>query len=120
MAEARIFGHVWLESLVLAILLGDRDTQCVGRRAHNGKAVSTSVPNFCLKWRVVLLGASLSVTALKLAGLDLLGGIVAVVIVAIMLSYGIGRYSVCTIAWPCSWPAAIRSAATRQLLQWPR
>jgi len=90
LAEARIFGHVWLESLVLAILLGTaiRSLWTPGSQWQSGIDFSAK---FLLEVAVVLLGASLSVTALKVAGLGLLGGIVAVVMVAIMLSYGIGR-----------------------------
>jgi len=89
-SEARLFGHVWLESLVLAILLGTaaRSVWCPGLRWKNGIDFSAKT---LLEIAVVLLGASLSTTALKAAGFSLLGGILAVVIVAICISYGIGR-----------------------------
>jgi uncharacterized integral membrane protein (TIGR00698 family) len=90
LAEARIFGHVWLESLVLAILLGTAIRSLWAPSSQWQSGIDFSA-KFLLEVAVVLLGASLSVTALKVAGLDLLGGIVAVVMVAIMLSYGIGR-----------------------------
>jgi len=89
-AEARLFGHVWLESLVLAILLGTavRSLWTPGSHWESGINFSAKI---LLEVAVVLLGASLSATALKAAGFGLLAGIVAVVIVAISVSYGIGR-----------------------------
>jgi len=89
-AEARLFGHVWLESLVLAILLGTavRSVWTPGLHWENGIHFSAKT---LLEIAVVLLGASLSTTALKAAGFGLLSGIVAVVIVAICVSYVIGR-----------------------------
>jgi len=75
---------------VLAILLGTaaRSVWCPGLRWKNGIDFSAKT---LLEIAVVLLGASLSTTALKAAGFSLLGGILAVVIVAICISYGIGR-----------------------------
>jgi len=90
LAEAKIFGHVWLESLVLAILLGTAIRSLWAPSSQWQSGIDFSA-KFLLEVAVVLLGASLSLTALKVAGLGLLGGIVAVVIVAILLSYGIGR-----------------------------
>jgi len=89
-AEARLFGHVWLESLVLAILLGTavRSLWTPGLYWEHGIHFSAKT---LLEIAVVLLGASLSATALKAAGFGLLAGIVAVVIIAISVSYGIGR-----------------------------
>jgi uncharacterized integral membrane protein (TIGR00698 family) len=89
-AEARIFGHVWLESLVLAILLGTavRSLWTPGAQWESGINFSAKT---LLEIAVVLLGASLSATALRAAGLALLAGIVAVVVAAICMSYGMGR-----------------------------
>ena len=88
--EARLFGHVWLETLVLAILLGTavRSLWTPGARWQRGIDFSAKI---LLEIAVVLLGASLSATALKAAGPALLAGIVAVVVLAISISYGIGR-----------------------------
>jgi uncharacterized integral membrane protein (TIGR00698 family) len=90
LAEARLFGHVWLETLVLAILLGTavRSLWTPGTQWEHGIHFSAKT---LLEIAVVLLGASLSATALKAAGVGLLAGIVAVVIIAISVSYGIGR-----------------------------
>lgn len=89
-AEAHWFGHVWLESLVLAILLGTTVRSLWTPGAHWLGGIDFSA-KILLEIAVVLLGASLSATALKAAGLGLLAGIIGVVIVAISLSYGIGR-----------------------------
>ncbi len=88
--EARVFGHVWLETLVLAILLGTavRSLWTPGTRWQRGIDFSAKI---LLEVAVVLLGASLSATALKAAGPALLAGIVAVVVLAISISYGISR-----------------------------
>jgi uncharacterized integral membrane protein (TIGR00698 family) len=88
--EARVFGHVWLEALVLAILLGTavRSLWTPGDRWHAGIGFSAKI---LLEIAVVLLGASLSVAALKASGGGLILGIMAVVVIAIVLSYVIGR-----------------------------
>jgi len=88
--EARAFGHVWLETLVLAILLGTavRSMWTPGMRWQHGIDFSAKI---LLELAVVLLGASLSATALKAAGPALLVGIVVVVALAISISYGISR-----------------------------
>ncbi|QCP52883.1 putative sulfate exporter family transporter [Trinickia violacea] len=89
-AEAHLFGRAWLESLVLAILLGTaiRSLWTPGERWLSGIAFSAKT---LLEVAVMLLGASFSATALKAAGIGLLLGIVAIVIIAIGVSYGIGR-----------------------------
>jgi uncharacterized integral membrane protein (TIGR00698 family) len=88
--EHRLFGRAWLESLVLAILIGTavRTLWTPHARWRNGI-------NFCAKTvlevAVVLLGASLSAATVLAAGPALLAGIVVVVAVAIGASYGLGR-----------------------------
>lgn len=88
--EAGLFGRAWLEALVLAILVGT-----VVRTAWQPSQVWTGGIQFgaktLLEIAVVLLGASISTQTILAAGPALLGGIVAVVIVAICASYGIGR-----------------------------
>jgi uncharacterized integral membrane protein (TIGR00698 family) len=88
--EHRLFGRAWLESLVLAILIGTavRTLWAPDRRWRGGI-------NFCAKTvlevAVVLLGASLSAATIMAAGPALLAGIVVVVAVAIGASYSLGR-----------------------------
>ena len=89
-AERRVFGHVWLESLVLAILLGAavRTAWTPGPLWREGVVFSAKT---LLEVAVVLLGASVSAGAIMAVGPLLLVGIVAVVAVALAVSYGVGR-----------------------------
>ena len=88
--EVRVFGKPWLESLVLAILLGTalRSSLTLDRAFTPGIAFSAK---FLLEAAVMLLGASVSATAILENGPALIGGIAAVVFVAIGCSYAIGR-----------------------------
>lgn len=88
--EAGLFGHAWLEALVLAILVGAlvRTIWSPSQRWTPGIAFSAKT---LLEIAVVLLGASVSVGAIVSAGPLLLVGIAAVVVVAIAASYGMGR-----------------------------
>ncbi len=88
--EARLFGRAWLESLVLAILIGTavRSTLRPDDRFSLGIRFSAKT---LLEIAVVLLGASVSARAVMAAGPSLLFGIVGVVVAAITISYGIGR-----------------------------
>ncbi|WP_309491344.1 YeiH family protein [Trinickia mobilis] len=95
-AEAHLFGRAWLESLVLAILLGTlvRSLWSPGDRWLSGISYSAKT---LLEVAVMLLGASFSAAALEATGIGLLLGIVAIVIVAIGVSYAIGR--VLKLSW---------------------
>jgi len=88
--EHRLFGRAWLESLVLAILIGT-----AVRTLWTPDVRWRSGINFCAKTvlevAVVLLGASLSAATILAAGPALLVGIVVVVAVAIGVSYSLGR-----------------------------
>jgi uncharacterized integral membrane protein (TIGR00698 family) len=88
--QARLFGHVWLESLVLAILVGAqvRIAWTPGERWTSGITFSAKT---LLEISVMLLGTSFSAAALQAIGVKLLSGIVVIVIAAILVSYGIGR-----------------------------
>jgi uncharacterized integral membrane protein (TIGR00698 family) len=88
--EARLFGAAWLESLVLAILLGTlvRSLWTPNHRWHRGIDFSAKI---LLELAVVLLGASVSASMIASAGAAFLFGIAGVVIMAIAASYGIGR-----------------------------
>jgi len=90
LGETRLFGRAWLEALVLAILLGTavRSLWTPGHRWRSGIAFSAKI---LLEVAVVLLGASISASAIQGAGAGLLIGIVCVVAVAIPASYGLGR-----------------------------
>jgi len=88
--EARMLGRAWLESLVLAILIGTgvRTAWTPGKRWRPGI-------NFCAKTllevAVFLLGASISLQTIRAVGGELVVGIAAVVAVAIGASFAIGR-----------------------------
>lgn len=87
--ETVFFGHAWLESLVLAILLGSvvRTFYRLDARFDAGIHFGAKI---LLEIAVVLLGASVSAGAILEKGPALIGGIAAVVVV-IVASYGIGR-----------------------------
>jgi uncharacterized integral membrane protein (TIGR00698 family) len=88
--ETAIFGRAWLESLVLAILLGSavRTFLRVDQRFEPGIHTGAKL---LLEIAVVLLGASVGAGALLANGPALIGGIAAVVVIAIAVSYYIGR-----------------------------
>ncbi len=88
--ERRLFGAAWLEGLVLAILLGAVLRTCWTPAARWQPGIAFSARTL-LESAVVLLGASVSARTVLGAGPGLLGGIVAVVLLAIAISYGIGR-----------------------------
>jgi len=88
--EAELFGRAWLEALVLAIVVGTlvRTAWTPAQRVFAGISFCAKT---LLEIAVVLLGASLSVSTIMAAGPGLLVGIAAIVMVAIMASYGLGR-----------------------------
>lgn len=88
--EARVFGHTWIEPLVLAILLGAliRLVWTPGSRVTPGINFSAKP---LLEVAVALLGATVSAQALAAAGVPLLIGVVAFVIAAMVGGYAIGK-----------------------------
>lgn len=88
--EQRLFGSVWLEALVLAILIGTaiRTAWTPHQRWFPGIDFSAKL---LLEVAVVLLGASVSAATILAAGPALLIGIAGVVVIAIGASFGIGR-----------------------------
>ena len=88
--ERRVFGAAWLESLVLAIIVGAavRTAWTPSARWQTGIDFSAKM---LLEIAVVLLGASVSARTVLAAGPGLLAGIATVVVLAICCSYGIGR-----------------------------
>ena len=89
-AEVVLFGRAWLESLVLAILIGTlvRTLWVPPKSCAPGIAFSAKM---LLEIAVMLLGASLSLRAILAAGPVLLVGIAVVVALSLGFSYGIGR-----------------------------
>ena len=88
--EERAVGHPYVEALVIAILFGMliRGVWTPGRRWQVGIASSAKQ---LLEVAVMLLGASISLSALVASGPLLLGAIVTAVFVTIAVSYGISR-----------------------------
>jgi uncharacterized integral membrane protein (TIGR00698 family) len=89
-AETALFGRAWLESLVLAIVLGSvvRTAMPVPAACDAGVRFSAKV---VLEVAVMLLGASVSAGAIVAHGVPLLGGIAIAVVLAIAFSYAVGR-----------------------------
>lgn len=90
MVEVHFFGRAWLEALVLAILIGTavRSVWTPPKRWLPGINFSAKT---LLEVAVFLLGASVSASTVMKIGPSVIGGIVAVVAVALTASYGIGR-----------------------------
>jgi uncharacterized integral membrane protein (TIGR00698 family) len=88
--EARLFGRPWIEALVLAILLGTvvRTLWAPGARWRRGIEFSAKT---LLEIAVVLLGATISASAVLGAGLPVLAAIVGAVAITICASYGMGK-----------------------------
>jgi uncharacterized integral membrane protein (TIGR00698 family) len=88
--EQRLFGRAWLEALVLAILVGTiiRTVWTPDDRWTPGIHFSAKT---LLEIAVVLLGATVSGSTILAAGPRLLLGIMAVVGIAILASFAIGR-----------------------------
>ena len=88
--EAAAFGASWLEALVLAILVGTaiRTAWTPGPLWRPGIGFSAKT---LLEIAVFLLGASISAAMIVAAGPLLIAGIAAIVVVAILASYAIGR-----------------------------
>ncbi len=88
--EERLLAHPYVEALVMAILLGIavRTVWSPGARFRTGIAFSAKQ---LLEVAVILLGASLSLSAIVASGPALIVGIVGTVAVGIGASYGICR-----------------------------
>ena len=88
--EIQLVGRPWLEALVFAILLGVaiRSVWTPAGVWHAGVEFSAKT---LLEIAVVLLGASVSVTAVLAIGPALIAGIAIVVVIAIAASYAISR-----------------------------
>ncbi|WP_375641609.1 YeiH family protein [Bartonella sp. CM100XJJH] len=88
--EKQLFGQAWLESLVLAILLGSVTRSCFTLPTYFQKGI-TFCAKTLLEIAIVLLGASISINAVLSAGWNLLSSIIFVIFVTIILSFAIGR-----------------------------
>ena len=88
--EEGLFGHPYIEALVIAILLGMaiRSLWTPSVRWRSGIAFSAKQ---LLEVAVMLLGASISLASIVASGPILLGAIVFTVVISIATSYGISR-----------------------------
>lgn len=88
--ERDVIGHVWLEPLVLAILLGAAVRTAWTPDARFKAGIDFSAKTM-LEVAVVLLGASVSATTLSSLGVGFVLGIFALVALAIVVGFGVGR-----------------------------
>ncbi|WP_039760924.1 YeiH family protein [Bartonella queenslandensis] len=88
--EKQLFGQTWLESLVLAILLGSMTRSCFTLPTYFQKGI-TFCAKILLEIAIVLLGASISINAILSAGWNLLASIIFVIFITVILSFSIGR-----------------------------
>ncbi|WP_375626774.1 MULTISPECIES: YeiH family protein [unclassified Bartonella] len=88
--EKLFSAEAWLESLVLAILLGSITRSCFNLPKYFQKGI-TFCAKTLLEIAIVLLGASISIHAVLSAGWNLLASIVFVIFITILISFVIGR-----------------------------
>jgi len=88
--EIGLFGGRWIEGLVLAIAIGIALSTALRLGADTRAGIDFAAKR-PLEIAIVLLGASISLSAIRGAGLALVGGIAVVVMVSIAVSYLIGR-----------------------------
>jgi len=88
--ERDVIGHVWLEPLVLAILLGAAVRTAWTPDARFKAGIDFSAKTL-LEVAVVLLGALVSAATLSSLGVGFVLGIFALVALAIVVGFGVGR-----------------------------
>ncbi len=89
-AETLLFGRAWVETLVLAILVGTLVRSVWTPPAHLQKGIA-----YCgkqvLEFAVVLLGGSISAATVIAAGPQLMASVAGVVVFALLAGFAIGR-----------------------------
>jgi uncharacterized integral membrane protein (TIGR00698 family) len=88
--EERVFSHPYLEALVIAILLGMAIRTAWEPDARWRAGIAFSAKQL-LETAVVLLGATISFSAIAASGLSLIVAIVVTVALILAASYGISR-----------------------------
>ncbi len=88
--EKALFSRAWFESLVMAILIGAAIRTFLGLHPRFEAGVKVSA-KLLLEVAIVLLGASISVSAIAGAGPALIAGVAGSVFIAVLSSYTIGR-----------------------------
>ena len=89
-AETKVFGRVWLEPLVLAILAGAAIRQVWTPAARWAPGIAFSAKTL-LEIAIVLLGVTIRADKILASGAGLLAAVVAVVLLSLAASYGLGR-----------------------------
>ena len=88
--EVRLFGRGWIDAIVLAILIGAAIRSVWTPPATVRPGIEFSARTL-LEIAVVLLGASVSAATVMAIGPGLLGGTAVLVVLALAVSYGVGR-----------------------------
>lgn len=88
--EAVLFGQAYVDSLVIAILLGILVHSTVGLPTVAGPGIKFAAKTL-LEIAIVLLGASISFATIAHSGAYMVGAVVMVVLLSLMISYGIAR-----------------------------
>lgn len=88
--ERDVVGHVWLEPLVLAILMGAAVRTAWTPDVRFKAGIDFSAKTL-LEVAVVLLGASVSAATLSSLGVSFVVGILLLVVVGIVVGFGVGR-----------------------------
>ena len=88
--EVRLFGRGWIDAIVLAILIGAAIRSVWTPPAAIRPGIEFSARTL-LEIAVVLLGASVSAATVMAIGPGLLAGTAVIVVLALAVSYGIGR-----------------------------
>jgi uncharacterized integral membrane protein (TIGR00698 family) len=89
-AEERIFGHPYIEALVIAILLG-MAIRSIWKPSDRWRAGIAFSAKQLLEVAVMLLGASISFAAIVASGVFLIAAIVGTVVITLGVSFGISR-----------------------------
>jgi uncharacterized integral membrane protein (TIGR00698 family) len=88
--EEHFFSHPYIEALVIAILIGIAVRSFWEPDKHWRPGIAFSAKQL-LELAVVLLGATISFSAIAASGLSLISAIVITVGIVLLASYGIGR-----------------------------
>jgi uncharacterized integral membrane protein (TIGR00698 family) len=88
--EVLLFGEKWIEGLIMAIAFGIVVRTVMPHLKSMRVGIDFSA-RALLEIAIVLLGASISLSAIGAAGVWLIAGIAALVLVSIVVSYAIGR-----------------------------
>jgi len=89
-AESTLTGRAWLEALVIAILLGTL-IRTVFQPSARFEAGIRYASKTVLEAAVALMGAMINFNAVRQAGLPLVGGIAAIVVLSIAGSFALAR-----------------------------